>query len=128
MTGVQTCALPICKLHYRHWMVVCQRTGFKEHSPEQAVGFIFIPLFTLYWTFPSYQKLAELINHIIDSERFMGRGPRVNTGTATAMCVLKLVSAVPYLGVLAWIVNIFVWFSVHAQNRTAVAWILRSGA
>lgn len=117
-----------CKLHYRHWLVVCELTGFKEFTPDLAVGFLFIPLFNLYWVFPSYQRLAELINRIIDGEKFMGRGPRVNTGTVTAMCVLKIVSVIPYLGVLPVLVNIFVWFNVQAQNRRAITWILRSGA
>ncbi len=116
-----------CKLHYRNWIVVIDRTGFSDHTAGQAVGFLFIPFFSIYWMFPSYQKLAELINRTLADERFEGRGPMVNVGTSTAMCVLNIVSIIPYLGFLASLVNIFIWFNVHNMNRKATTYILRSG-
>lgn len=116
-----------CKLHYRNWIVTIDRTGFNDHSAGQAVGLLFIPLFNLYWAFPSYQKLAELINRALADERFEGRGPKVNVGTSTAMCVLNIVAVIPYLGALIGLVNIFIWFNVHNMNRKATTFILRSG-
>ncbi|HRH37479.1 MAG TPA: DUF4339 domain-containing protein, partial [Flavobacteriales bacterium] len=77
-----------CKLHYRYWRVAVQYSGFREISPDQAVGFLFIPLFNLYWCFRSYQTLSEQLNKILKQEKYEGRGPLVNESTTTAMCVL----------------------------------------
>lgn len=116
-----------CKLHYRNWTVAMERTGFNEFTPGQAVGFLFIPLFNMYWMFPSYQKLGEQLNRILAQDKYEGRGPLVNVGTSTAMCVLNIVGIIPYIGSLAALVNIFIWFSVHNMHRKATTYILRSG-
>lgn len=119
--------ISFCKLHYRHWTVAIERTGFSDHTPGQAVGFLFIPLFNIYWMFPSYQKLAELLQRILAEDKYEGRGPVVNPGTSTAMCVLNIVSIIPYIGYLVSLVNIFIWFNVYNMNRKAVTYILRAG-
>ena len=77
--------------------------------------------------FPSYQKLAELINQALANDTYEGRGPVVNPGTSTALCVLNIVSIIPYLGSLASLVNIFIWFNVNNMNRKAITYMLRAG-
>lgn len=123
-----------CKLHYRNWKVAIERTGFNEFTPGQAVGFLFIPLFNLYWMFPSYQKLGEQLNRILAQDRYEGRRPLVNVGTSTALGVLNIIttifSYIPVLNIfggLAGLVNIFIWFNVHNMHRKAATFILRSG-
>ncbi|MEO8591150.1 MAG: DUF4339 domain-containing protein [Flavobacteriales bacterium] len=117
----------LCKLHYRNWMVVIRMTGFRDHNAEQAVGFLFIPLFNLYWAFQSYQLLSQLIHRVMADPRYAaGRAP--NTGTATAYCILNICAIIPYLGSCIGIVNIFLWFTVHNENRRATTFILRTQA
>lgn len=115
-----------CRLHYRHWQVAIACTDFKDHTPAQAVGFLFIPLFNLYWAFRSYATLSDLLYQAGAQPRFGGRTPLINTGTARTLCVLNLFTVLPYVGTLISLVNLFVWFNVHAQHRRTATHILRS--
>lgn len=115
-----------CRLHYRHWQVAIACTDFKDHTPAQAVGFLFIPLFNLYWAFRSYAMLSDLLYQAGAQPRFGGRTPLINTGTARTLCVLNLFTVLPYVGTLISLVNLFVWFNVHAQHRRTATHILRS--
>lgn len=117
----------LCKVHYRNWMVAIRMTGFRDHDAGQAVGFLFIPLFNLYWAFQSYQVLAQLLQRVMADPRYAaGRPP--NTGLATTYCVLNICAIIPYLGSCIGLVNIFIWFSVHNENRKATTFILRTQA
>jgi len=116
-----------CKLHYRNWTVAIRMTGFRDHDAGQAVGFLFIPLFNLYWAFPSYQTLSQLLNRVMADPRYAAGRP-TNTGTATAFCILNICSIIPYLGTCIGIVNIFLWFTVHNDNRRVTTYILRTPA
>lgn len=113
-----------CKLHWRNWHVAIRLTGFRDHDEGQAVGFLFIPLFSLYWTFPSYQTLSQLLNRLMAQPRY-ATGRPTNTGTTTAFCVLNICSIIPYLGSCIALVNIFLWFTVHNDNRRVTTFILR---
>lgn len=113
-----------CKFHYRCWAVANARTGSTEVTPGQAVGLLFIPLFNIYWYFRSYGLLSQLLAKAIQP---LDYDPtyRPNTGTAQAMCVLKVISIIPYLGTLAALVNIILWFIVIGENRKAATHLLR---
>ncbi|HMC96511.1 MAG TPA: GYF domain-containing protein [Flavobacteriales bacterium] len=114
-----------CKLHYRNWEVAIRHTAFRDHTPGEAVGYLFIPFFNLYWAFRSYQSLAQLLQQVMADPRYAaGRAP--NAGTATAFCILNICSIIPYLGSCIAIVNIFLWFTVHNENRRATTFILRT--
>jgi hypothetical protein len=121
-------AVSWCKLHYRHWRVAIELSGFNEFSAGQAVGFLFIPLFNLYWMFRSYVTLSELIYQAGRNAKYGGRTPLVNPDSARTLCVINLFTLVPYLGALASIINIFIWFNVHARHRKAVTFMLRAQA
>lgn len=115
----------LCKVHYRNWTVAIRMTGFRDHDAGQAVGFLFIPLFNLYWAFQSYQLLAQLLQRVMADPRYAaGRPP--NTGLATTYCVLNICAIIPYLGSCIGLVNIFIWFTMHNENRKATTYILRS--
>lgn len=113
-----------CKLHWRNWHVAIRLTGFREHDEGRAVGFLFIPFFNLYWVFPSYQTLSQLLNRLMAQPRY-ATGRPTNTGMATAYCILNICSIIPYLGSCIGLVNIFFWFSVMSDNRRAATFILR---
>lgn len=71
------------------------KTKTDDFGAGKAIGFMFIPLFNLYWRFMFWQSLAERIN--LQYQLRGQRGP-VSTGLATAYCIIMLI---PY-------VNIFV--------------------
>ncbi len=50
-------------LTYRFWQVI--QDGEQRTTPGRAVGFLFIPLFNLYWFFVAYFGLATDINRYI---------------------------------------------------------------
>ncbi|MFH1035790.1 MAG: hypothetical protein V1806_14875, partial [Pseudomonadota bacterium] len=64
-------------------------------TPGKAVGFLFIPLFNLYWMFQAVWGLAVDLNRFCAAHRI--EAPRVNESLALATCVMALV---------AWAMNI----------------------
>jgi hypothetical protein len=62
----------------------------------KAVGFLFIPLFNLYWVFRAYRGWSVEANRFLLEHGI--EAPRSSVGLATALCVLLVLSAVPYAG------------------------------
>lgn len=82
-------------LLYRNWNVIASAEGLAT-SPGQAVGFLFIPIFNIYWQFIAHWKLSE------GQEKFMQQAGISNTkvpnkGISLAFCVCN---CIPYLSVL----------------------------
>ena len=92
------------------------------------MGFLFIPLFNLYWMFRSYVTLSELLYKAATQPQYGGRTPVINTGTSRVLCVINIFTIIPYLGALLGVVNIFIWFNVHAQHKRTVTHMLRAEA
>jgi len=44
---------------YKAWEAI--QNGHARTSPGKAVGFLFIPCFSLYWMFPAYWAMPEII-------------------------------------------------------------------
>lgn len=65
-----------------------------DPSAGKAIGFMFIPLFNLYWVFFSYTRLCQRLN---EQRRLAGLPEDVPGGLAIAMCVLLVI---PYCGQL----------------------------
>lgn len=90
---------------YRLWD---QAQSFTNRArPGQAVGFLFIPFFNLYWNFVAYHHLAKAMNG------HMARGGfnpqlRINEGLVLAACILQIaVVFLPWwspLTGLAWLI------------------------
>ena len=83
-------------LLYRNWKVITNAEGLSA-DPGQAVGFMFIPLFNLYWQFIAHWKLSE------GQEKFLQQAgissSKVpNKGIAMAFCVCN---CIPYVSVLS---------------------------
>jgi len=98
-------------LLYKAWKAL-QPFGART-TPGQAVGFLFIPFFNLYWQFVAYRGLALDFNRIAD-QRAGAYAPRINPGIPLTMCILSCCSWLPYIGMLAAMAGgvlflIFVW-------------------
>lgn len=83
-------------LLYRNWKIIANAEGLAA-DPGQAVGFLFIPLFNLYWQFIAHWKLS------VGQEMFLQQAgissAKVpNKGVAMAFCVCN---CIPYVSVLS---------------------------
>jgi hypothetical protein len=87
-------------LLYRIWRHVIRESrssGLQPSvgSPGKAIGFLFIPLFNLYWVFVAIGRLPRDINALAAARQVSGRVP-VALGYATA--ILSVVSVIPFAG------------------------------
>lgn len=53
-------------LSYRYWQII--QDGSTRTTPGKAVGFQFIPFFSIYWLFPAYFGLTQDQNRFIDRQ------------------------------------------------------------
>ena len=79
-----------CLYLYRAWKAL--QWGQIRTSPGKAVGFLFIPVFNLYWIFVAYPGLAKDWNRIMASHPNLAYAPRLNAGLAVTYCILVIVS------------------------------------
>lgn len=71
-------------------------------TPGRAVGYLFIPMFNLYWVFVALGKLPRDLNamaHASDTPT------RVPTGLGLAAAILSVISVIPFVGQVAGAVN-----------------------
>ena len=84
-------------LIYRMWAAI--QDGRPRTTPAKAVGFLFIPVFNVYWGSQAYWGWARDYNRYIEDAGI--DAPRASEGLAFAMFALLLGAAVPILGLLA---------------------------
>jgi hypothetical protein len=99
------------------WLYLAWSAVPEEHrsaSPGQAVGFLFIPFFSIYWAFRAIPGLSASIrraNEAIHGDRAGGAG----FGVGVAACIIALI---PWVGILAWpLFVIWVILANSAKNR-----------
>ena len=83
---------------YRAWLIVQGSTA--RTTPGKAVGFLFIPLFNLYWVFQAYYGWAEDYNRF-RKQYGLTKAPEAPVGLFLAVAILTVASVVPYIGMLA---------------------------
>lgn len=74
---------------YRAWSIL-QPTG-SPTTPGAAVGFLFIPLFNLYWVFVAYKSLAESWNATMAQYADTRSVFRMSDGLFLAYCIMLIV-------------------------------------
>ena len=84
-------------LMYKHWNQI--QDGYQKTTPGKAVGFMFIPLFSLYWQFVCIHGLAQNMNAYAD--RHGVNMPRLNESLTLTQCILLCCTIIPFLGILA---------------------------
>lgn len=67
-------------------------------TPARAIGYLFIPLFNFYWVFVAWFGLARDTNALLDRRSITSA--RAAEGLAIAMCVLMLLSIIPFVGMV----------------------------
>jgi len=101
--GIAAAVIWFIKLH-RAWKVIqsLRREDSAETNmptPGQAVGFLFIPFFNLYWFFVATVGLARRVNKYLSLRRIQAEPMPV--GLAIAMCICGLLlNWIPFLGII----------------------------
>ncbi len=94
-------------------------TKSRPMSPGSAVGFLFVPLYNLYWIFVANVGLCDAIDYGFMSVGSYRRAPR---GAAIMACVFQLI---PYLNFLispfTWLIFMFMADSARTEMLTALA-------
>lgn len=92
-----------------------------EHArttPGRAVGLLFVPFFNLYWVFQAFHGFAQDYNRYVEGrDRAV---PRLSEGLYLAFCIVAVLSAIPYVGVLGGLVNLVLVGLVLSQSCEAV--------
>lgn len=110
-----------CVQIYRWWRQI--QDGFATTGPGKAVGFLFIPLFNMYWQFVAYWNLAKDLRSFMDRNAIAG--PRPAPALAMTVCIASCCAAVPYAGCLVYPVFIVLFLVMFHQLHAASAAIAR---
>ncbi len=107
---------------YKCWAVI--QDGNARTTPGKAVGFNFIPFFNFYWIFVAYSGWAKDANNYI--RRYQLPVALTSEGLATAMCVLSLISIIPYVGFLTGLVVLILMIIMMNQFTNTAVGIIKS--
>lgn len=112
-------------LLYRYWRVMQPYTT--RTTPGKAVGFLFIPFYNLYWMFVAYHGLAKEIDAYIASHPGT-EAPRPETSLILVMVIMMVMSFVPYLGSLAGLGLIVLFYISKMRLNNSIIGIIADRA
>lgn len=72
---------------HRAWVLLQPHT--KVSTPGKAVGFLFIPLFNLYWVFIAYWRWSQEWNRLVAASPSHPKSPRVTEGLFLTYAILS---------------------------------------
>jgi hypothetical protein len=104
-----------CFIIHKLWSLI--PVNVAKTTPGKAVGFSFIPLFNLYWSFVAFHGLAQALN--AETRRHSIPNKEVNEGMSLTYCILMCCSIIPYLGILASIAGLVIWIITLKQMKDA---------
>jgi hypothetical protein len=107
---------------YHCWAAI-QDGGRARTAPGEAIGFLFIPIYNLYWVFVCYKGLAEDMNNYQMNRNLNYQ--KVDDGLPSAYCILAICGIIPYLGFLAGLANMVVGFVMIGGFKRSLIHILR---
>jgi hypothetical protein len=92
--GILASAVYQYMLIYKLWSLIPRERA--QTTPGKAIGFLFIPIFNLYWIFVAFHGLTKALNNEIQS---VAPNKQVSEGLSLAFCVCALIFpiAVPIL-------------------------------
>jgi len=109
-------AVVMLVLWYKAWAAI--QDGHARTTPGKAVGFLFIPLFNLYWIFQAFHGFAKDYNSYVD--RHSLSVPKLSEGMFLAYCILALAGIVPFLGPLFSVAALVVMIVLSGKVCDAV--------
>jgi len=97
--------LALIYLH-RAWTIL--QPGGATTTPGKAVGFCFIPLFSLYWYFVAYWKWSQDWNRITSGHRKLAGAPKAQEGVFLSYPILNIVGALISIAGFAGLIMFFI--------------------
>ena len=88
-------------LWYKSWAAI--QDGHARTTPGKAIGFLFIPIFDIYWLFQAVWGLAKDFNAYL--QRNSSPTARLPEGLFLAYCILCFTTWIPILGLVFLVVN-----------------------
>jgi hypothetical protein len=86
-------AVVICMFLYKAWDMI--QDGKARTTPGQAIGFLFIPFFNLYWTFVAWWGLSQDLNAYAEEHDITARQAAVDkVFLALILCLIPCVNIV----------------------------------
>jgi hypothetical protein len=119
-------AAGIFNLMLLHGLWKTVQDGHARTTPGKAVGFLFIPLFNLYWIFVAFYGLAQELNRVIAQEN--APVAKTSEGLALAHCILICTAVIPLVNFAAAIAMPVVLFLNFKQLKDAGVGLLRARA
>lgn len=114
-----------CILLYRYWAVIADHGA--RTTPGKAVGFLFIPLFNLYWMFVAYHGLAKDIDSYLDKNR-ASQAPRPTTGFILVAMIIGLLTFVPVINNIAMLAFLVLMFITKLRLNNSIIGIIQDRA
>lgn len=106
----------IMMLYYKMWAAI--QDGHARTTPGKAVGFMFIPFFNLYWMFQAIWGFSMDYNAYIERHSIEARP--LPAGLFLTFCILSLVGAIPYIGMIINLANIVIFIIMVLKICDAV--------
>ena len=104
-----------CILTHRLWSTIQGESS--RTTPGQAVGFMFIPLFNIYWMYQAIWGWSVDYNKHIKEKNIVA--PPVSEGVGLAWCILGCVGIIPFVGYLTMIPQFILMIIWHSQSIDA---------
>jgi hypothetical protein len=95
-------------LFYKMWAAI--QDGHARATPGKAIGFLFIPLFNLYWVFQLVWGWAKDYNRLVERQGL--HAPRMPEGLFLAYVILALTTWIPGLGLVLASVSYLVFLAM----------------
>ena len=108
-------------LIYKLWSLIPRERA--QTTPGKAIGFLFIPIFSLYWIFVAFHGLAKGLNNELKS---VAPDKQVSEGLSLTFCILALVSIIPYVNFVTAPANFVIGIILMKQLATAGAALANS--
>ncbi len=113
---------------YRAWETI--QDGQARTTPGKAVGFLFIPLYNLYWMFEAVRGFAVDYNEYVHRHHITA--PRLSVGLFTTACILQIgnivIQFVPIVNLLYGAILYVLWLPVLFSAMGAVNALRKKGA
>lgn len=97
-------SIVVLVLYYKMWVAI--QDGHARTTPGKAVGFMFIPLFNLYWVFQAIWGYSKDYNEYL--RRHSIPAQPLSEGLFLTACILPLLGWFPFVGSLIGIANLVV--------------------
>ena len=87
---------------YRAWN--CLRFGAPRTTPGKAIGFLFIPIFSVYWIFVALYGLAQDWTRIMGSHPNLQGAPRMSAGLFLTFLICMISGIGAPIGMILWFI------------------------